>query len=89
MKMERKKDQIESLFKSKESPFSVKKTWKAGEFRKVVDTFYAWLQERNRPISGEILMEKGKMFYTKIMKKGNFRASVGWMNLKVALEFYC
>lgn len=78
-----KREKIESFYKSGESSASVRKTLKLGEFPQVEDALYAWfMQERSRhtPISGDILMEKAKYFYKKIMKKDDFRASVGWFD---------
>lgn len=78
-----KKDKIESFFKSSDKSAGVRKTLKSGEFPQVEDALYSWfMQERSRhtPISGDILMEKAKFFYNKIMKKDDFRASVGWLD---------
>ncbi|XP_054277972.1 jerky protein homolog-like [Macrosteles quadrilineatus] len=82
--IKKKKEQIESFFKrSSESSSKVRKTLKVGEFPQVEDALYNWfMQERSRhtPISGDIIMEKAKLFYNKIMKKDDFRASVGWLD---------
>lgn len=81
--IKKKKDQIETFFKNNDSKLGTRKTLKTGEFPQVEEALYAWfLQERNRhtPISGELLMEKAKVFYSKIMNKDDFRASVGWLD---------
>lgn len=77
------KAKIEDFFKNNETPSSVRKTLRTGEFPQVEDALYAWfIQERNRhsPISGEILKEKAKFFYNRIMKNDDFRASDGWLD---------
>lgn len=81
--IKKKKDDIESFFKKNDSNVSARKTLKTGEFPQVEEALYAWfMQERNRhaPISGELLMEKAKIFYRKIMNKDDFQASVGWLD---------
>lgn len=75
-------EKIKRFFTKNENLKSERKTLKTGEFPQVEDSLYAWfLQERNRhtPISGEILKEKARYFYRKIMKKDDFQASEGWL----------
>lgn len=62
---------------------NTRKTLKTGEFPQVEDSLYFWfLQERKRhtPISGEIMKEKAKFFYRKIMNNDDFQASEGWLD---------
>lgn len=75
-------DKIKYFCESRDNVKSVRKTLRKGEFPQVEDILYAWfIQERNRhtPISGEILKEKPKIFYEKIMGKDDFKASEGWL----------
>lgn len=77
------KNKIEDFFKTTESSSSERKTLRKGEFPQVEDALYAWfVQERNRhsPISGEILKEKARFFYNRILEKEDFRASDGWLD---------
>lgn len=76
------RDKIKSFCENNDNVKSVRKTLKKGEFPQVEDSLYAWfIQERNRhtPITGEILKEKAKIFYERIMGNDDFKASEGWL----------
>lgn len=76
-------EKIKTFCGKNENLKSLRKTMKTGEFPQVEDSLYLWfLQERKRhtPISGEILKEKARFFYRKIMENDDFHASEGWLD---------
>lgn len=76
-------EKIKNFCGKNENVKSSRKTLKPGEFPQVEDSLYLWfLQERERhtPISGEILKEKARFFYKKIMNNDDFHASEGWLD---------
>lgn len=77
---------IEDCFvKNTDSGPSDRRTPKSGEYPEDEDALYSWfLQECNRhtSISGEIIREKAKYFYKMIMKKDDFRASNGGLDIR-------
>lgn len=86
---------IENYVKTISSGPGKRQTLRTGDYPQMEEALYAWfLQERRRhvPISGDILREKAKFFYRKIMNKDDFHASIGWLDKfkkRYGIRFLC
>lgn len=59
-----------------------RKTLKKGDYPEVEEALYSWYaEEKNRiQITGDLLKEKGKYFFSMIHKRDDFQASEGWLD---------
>lgn len=76
-------DNIQKFISTSDSGPGKRKTLKKANNPELEKALFTWfLQERSRctTISGPLLIEKAKYFYTKITKKTDFVASKGWLD---------
>lgn len=73
-------DKIDGLSNDLKGKTSNRNILKSGDYPLVKDALYTWfLQGHRKHTPDEVIKEKARFFYKKIMKKGYIYASTGWL----------